>query len=199
MTRRGKGRGRLSSIDKLPEECDEIILWAAKELSERERTQQDIYSEFYSKCDALKAEYHGELEFKIPAKSSFNRYAMKQAILRRRMDDTRRISKAIAGSFDGKSSDNLTIVTAEAIKTLVFEVLTAKGEAGLDPKGALALAGALYKATQAQHISTARRLKVEKDFGKQVDNTLDTLEKEAGLTAERAADLRRKLLGVRIK
>ena len=45
MTAR-KGRGRLSSIDLLPEECSEAITWAAQELAKRERTQVDIYAEF---------------------------------------------------------------------------------------------------------------------------------------------------------
>ena len=50
---RSRGRGRLSKIDLMPEECDEIIAWAARELADRSRTQVDIYGEFVSKLEAL--------------------------------------------------------------------------------------------------------------------------------------------------
>ena len=49
------GRGRLSSFDLLPTEADHIVAWAASELSDREKTQTDIYAEFVGKCEALMA------------------------------------------------------------------------------------------------------------------------------------------------
>ena len=40
------GRGRLSAIDLLPAEAEDIVAWAAQELADRDRTQLDIYREF---------------------------------------------------------------------------------------------------------------------------------------------------------
>lgn len=198
MVKRARtGRGRLNSIELLPEICAPLIAKAASHLRNRDRSTQSIYEEFFDDCLLLQAEIHGEPEFDIPSKSAFNRYSIKLATLSHRLDETRRIAEAISEKFDAKASDDLTLIAAEAIKTLVFEVLTAAGDAGLEPKGAMALASALHKATQAQAVSSARREKIEKDFAKKVGNTLTTLEKEAGLSAERAADLRRQLLGVR--
>ena len=98
------GRGRLSSFELLPPEADAIVAWAASELSDREKTQTDIYAEFVSRCEALMKEHRGELEFKIPAFSSFNRFSIRQARLSRcgRPDDRRR--ERTAGSSVGRSA-----------------------------------------------------------------------------------------------
>ena len=197
MAKKHKGRGRLTAIDLLPEQCNELIAIAAKQLQERDLTQTEIYKEFFEGCQALQAEHHGELEFKIPSKSSFNRYSIKLALITRRLEETREIAGAISERFDAEASDDLTLIAAEAIKTLIWEVVTGAGEAGIDPKGAMALASALHKANQAQSVSSKRRKEVEENFADQVDETIDKLQTEAGLSAERAADLRNQLLGVR--
>ncbi|MGO8612917.1 phage protein Gp27 family protein [Rhizobium ruizarguesonis] len=156
------GRSRLSGIELLPEECSEIVAWAARELQDRDRTQTEIYSEFVGKMEALQREFRGELDFRIPSFSAFNRYSIKLATLSSRLNQTREIAATIAEKFDAKASDNLTLIAAEAIKTLVFELLTNAGEGGLDPKGAMSLANALRSATQAQGVSLATRQKVER-------------------------------------
>jgi len=191
-----KGRGRLSAIERLPHQCDEIIAWAANELSQRERSQTEIYQEFHEQLEALMKEHRGEIEFIIPSFSAFNRYSIKQATLTRRLEQTREIAASISKRFDAEASDDLTLIAAEAIKTLVFEVLTGAGEMGIDPKGAMQLAAALRAATQAQGISTTRRVKVEKEFSSQVDNAVEQVAKANGLSAEAAEEIKAKILGV---
>lgn len=191
-----RGRGRLNSIEQLPPEADPIIAWAADQLRDRERTQQDIYAEFFGKLQALQAEYHGELEFTVPSKSAFNRYSIRLATMTRRLEETREIAATISERFDAEASDDLTLIAAEAIKTLVWEVLTAAGESGIDPKGAKSLADALRSAVQAQHLSTARRQKVEKEFAEKVDQAVDSVAKVKGLTADAAEAIKSQILGV---
>ncbi|MBN9068414.1 MAG: DUF3486 family protein, partial [Rhizobiales bacterium] len=111
--------------------------------------------------------------------------------------ETREIAGAIAGKLEAKASDDLTLIAAEAIKTLVFEVVTAAGESGIDPKGAMNLASALFKAAQAQGVSTARRQKVEKEFASQVDQAVETVRKVNGMSAETAEAIKAQILGVR--
>lgn len=193
-----RGRGRLSGIELLPAECDDIIAWAAGELRNRERTQLDIYEEFYGKLDALRREGRGELEFTIPSISAFNRYSIRLATLTRRLEETRDIAGAIAEKFDAKASDDLTVIAAEAIKTLVFEVLTAAGEAGIDPKGAMQLAAALRNAAQAQNVSTGRRKGIESEFKGQVEEAVETVRKAKGLSAETAEAIKAQILGIAI-
>lgn len=191
-----KGRGQLSNIERLPEECGPIIAWAANELRDRDRTQTEIYEEFHAKLEALQREHRGELEFTIPSFSAFNRYSMKLATLTRRLEATREIAATISERFDASASDDLTLIAAEAIKTLVFEILTDAGESGVDPKGAMALANALHKATQAQSVSTSRRQKVEQDFAEKAKKAIDTVAAVKGLSADTVDDIKAKILGI---
>lgn len=191
-----RGRGRLTGLELLPEECGPVVAWAAEELKNRERTQTDIYEEFYTKLDALQKEYRGELEFTIPSFSAFNRYSIKLAALTQRLEETREIAGSIASRFDAQASDDLTLIAAEAIKTLVFELITSTGEAGVDPKGAMQLATALRSAAQAQGVSTVRRQKVEKEFGEKVTEAVQTVAKSKGISAEATDEILTRILGV---
>lgn len=196
MAEAPKGRGRLSSIDLMPSECDGIIAWAAQELSNRERTQIDIYAEFVGKCEALMAQHRGELEFRIPAFSSFNRYAFRMARLTRRLDETRAIVSTLAERFDPADADNLTIMATETLKALVMQMLTEADEDSIDPKGVMQLATALRQAMAAQSVSTDRRRKVEADFAAKVDKAVETVRKAKGLTSETAEAIKAQILGV---
>lgn len=190
------GRGRLNGIELLPEECAPAVAWAAEALQERDRPQTEIYQEFVAKLQAIDKEYRGELDIRIPSFSAFNRYSIKLATMTRRLDETRDIAKAIAGKFDAAASDDLTLIAAEAIKTLIFELLTSRGESGIDPKGAMALANALRSAAQAQTVSSDRRRKVEADFADKAKAAVANVAKAKGLTAETAEEILSRILGV---
>ncbi len=191
-----RGRGRLSSIDLLPREAESIVAWAVQELAARERTQVDIYGEFVTRCQKLMGEYRGEVDFDIPSFSSFNRFSMRKAALARRLEDTREMAKAMGERFDAAGSDDLTRIAAEAIKSLVFELVTAGGEAGFDPKEAMQLATALKQAAQAQGVSTARRQKLDAEFAAGVEAAVDKVAKVKGITAETAEAIKAQILGV---
>lgn len=190
-----KGRGRLSAIDLLPEECSQIISWAAQQLADRDRTQLDIYAEFKEKLIGLQGETG--LGFDIPSFSAFNRHSIRLAQMTRRLEQTREIAATISERFDAEASDDLTLIAAEAIKTLVFEVLQMSGDGGLNPKGAMELANALRAAVAAQSVSTARRQKVEAEFNRKAEKAIDKVAREAGLSADSIAQLRRDFLGIR--
>jgi len=192
-----KGRGRLNGIERLPEPCAPIVAWAADELQKRERTQTEIYQDFVSRLQEVDREYRGELEFDIPSFSAFNRYSIKLSTLTSRLNQTREIAATLAEKFDAADSDNLTLIAAETIKTLIFELLTNSGEAGLDPKGAMALANALRAAAQAQGISTSRRQKVEAEFKEQAEQAVGKVAKAKGLSADTAQEILSQILGVK--
>jgi flagellar hook-basal body complex protein FliE len=191
------GRSRLSNIELLPEECAEVVAWAAAELQNRDRTQTDIYSEFVAKLEAVQREHRGEIEFTIPSFTAFNRYSVKLTVMTQRINQTREIASTLAGKFDAGASDDLTLIAAEAIKTLIFELLTSGGEAGIDPKGAMALANALRSATQAQGISSARRLKVEQELAAKASQAIQAVAKAKGLSGEATQEIMDQFLGIK--
>ncbi len=193
-----KGRGRLSSIDLMPREVDDIVSWAADELGNRDRTQIDIYEEFVARLESRMAEYRGELEFEIPGLRSFNRHAMRLSRMSRMLDQTREIASVLASKYDAKTSDDLTIYTAETIKSLVLHMIhDAEGEIGMShAKDVKMLASALRDAMQAQGVSTERRRKAEADFQAKVKEAVTTVGKVKGLTAETVEAIQAQVLGV---
>ena len=192
---RRNGRGRLSGIDLLPDACSDVIVWANRELSGRERTQTEIYFEFTTKLEDIRQTQ--KLEFDTPSPSAFNRYSMRQAAMLRRLQQTREIASTISERFDAETSDDLTLMAAEAIKSLVFELLESSGEAGMTPTGAMELANALRAATAAQSVSSERRRKVEAEFASKAEAAIKSVAKAKGLTKETEDAIRKKILGVK--
>lgn len=185
-----KGRGRLSSIDLLPPEAGDLVEWAARELAARERTQKDIHEEFNEKLLEL------DPDVEPISASAFNRHAIKLADMQRRMKETSQIAKSLSDQMDPDDVDELTIISAQVIKTLIMELATSAGESGLDPKGAMQLAAALRSASQAQHVSTARRQKVEEQLADKAKEAIQSVVKTGGLTDEGAKTILDKFLGV---
>ncbi|TCT39612.1 DUF3486 family protein [Martelella mediterranea] len=192
-----RGRGRLSKIDLLPEECDDVVAWAAQEMADRDRPLTEIYPEFRDKLIAVQGEYG--VAFDIPSFSAFHRHSVKLAQMTRRLEQTREMAAIISERMDAEASDDLTLIAAEAIKTLIFELLQSSGESGLSTKGAQELANALRAATAAQSVSTTRRQKVEAAFEAKTEEVIEKVSQEAGLSSETIAQLRRDFLGVRPK
>lgn len=190
------GRGQLSAIERLPSVCDGAIAYAHQALQDRNLTQTEIYEEFYRQLETVQREQRGEIEFTIPSFTAFNRLSIKLATTTRRMNDTREIAGAIAAKFNADDSDNLTLIAAEAIKTLVFELLTARGEAGMKASEALSLAVALRAATQAQGVSTKRRQSVNKEFNDGVAVAVAKVAQAKGWSQSTTDSILTEILGV---
>ncbi|MCF1449981.1 DUF3486 family protein [Agrobacterium vitis] len=169
-----KGRGRLSSLQLLPRECSHVVQWAAEQLQDTSTSQIDIYKEFVAKLEQVQKESRGELDFKIPSFSSFNRYSINLDELTRQINEAREMASAVASTFDAEESDDLTLVATEAIKALVLASTRTKRDT-IDPKGIASLAAALHKASQAQSVSSDRRRKVETDFKQKAEKVFATV------------------------
>lgn len=193
-----KGRGRLSLIDQMPDECDPIITWAASELSDREKTQTDIYAEFVQRCEELMAAHRGELDFDIPSFSSFNRYSMRLTKMTRRMDETRQIVSALSDGFDAKDSDDLTIMAAETLKSLIFHMMANADAEDVDPKDVMHMASAFRQSVQAQSMSSDRRRKIDDEFKDKVGDAVTAVAKAKGLTKETSNAILTEILGVEL-
>jgi hypothetical protein len=190
-----QGRGQLSSIDRLPPECDALIAEAASDLADREKTQTEIYAAFVTGCERLMAEHRGELEFVIPSFSSFNRFSIRQARLSRRLDQTREIVGVLAQKHDAKASDDLTVIAGEMIKSIVLYMLGDASD-GMVPKDLKALADAFRAAQLAQNLSSDRRAKEDAKLAARVNDAVETVARAKGLTVETAEAIKAQILGV---
>lgn len=186
MAARRKGRGRLSSIDLLPAEADHIVAWAFQELKMRERTQLDIWFEFNDKL--------AEINLGPISKTAFNRHSIRLASMARRHEEVRAITAALTERLEPGQTDDLTIMAAETIKTLLFEMME---DENLTPKGAMELARALQSAVASQKLSLDRKRAIQAQFENQVEDAIEKVSAEKGLNAEQADFFRREVLGVK--
>lgn len=189
-TDRREGRGRLSSIDMLPDDADPEIQWAVEQLRERTMPQTAILAEFNARL--------ADRGVASVSKSSFSRWAVRKAIQLRRLDETRRITSEIVSGLGTDGADEVTVAVAELLKVAIFEQLE-KGER--DPKSIMEMSRALQSVVGAQKTSTEHRRRLEERVSAQMEVAADKVEKlatEGGMSAERAAQIRRDVLGLRI-
>lgn len=190
-------RGRLSSIDLLPEECGTIISWAAEQLVANKRTLVDIYAEFRDKLIALQGETG--LGFDIPSFSSFHRYSARKAAITREMAMRRDIYSAVADGLSAKDSDDLTIFISETIKTLIASIVeeAITGRKSTSAKDIRELANAARMIEQARNLSGRTRRTDESEVNQKLGEAIDKAAKAAGLSGAAADQIRREVLGVK--
>jgi N-acyl-L-homoserine lactone synthetase len=186
---RREGRGRLSSIDLLPEEAEPDVVWALEALRERKMPQTAIMAEFNARL--------ADRGIAGVSKSSWSRYAVRKAIQFRRLDEVQRMSGELVASLGTDGPDQVTVTVAEMLKLAVFNLL--EGDKA-DSKSVMELARALQAAVGAQKTSADHRRKLEEKVQSKMEEAADkaeTLAREAGISADRIAQLRRDFLGVR--
>jgi hypothetical protein len=183
-----KGRGRLDSFDLMPEDGQEDLSWAMSELNKRVRPQSEILEELNGKL--------ADKNLPLISKSAFNRKSIRVSTASRRLSEARAIFAGIADQFTPGHVDEGNVVIGEMIKMLIMEHLDA-GPESIDTKGAMELARGYLAVIQGQKLSAARRVQLEAEFKSKTEKAIDTVAREAGLSADRVAQMRRDLLGVR--
>lgn len=186
---RREGRGRLSGLEQLPEEAEPDILWALEQLRERTMAQTAILAEFNAR---LADRAIGKI-----SKSAFSRWSVRKAIQFRRLDEARSITADIMANLGTADADELTIACAEMIKASIFEALEGGEQKS---KNLQELSRSLNSAVAAQKASAEHRRKLEERVNDQVEQVADKAEviaREAGLSADRVAQMRRDVLGLR--
>lgn len=187
---RREGRGRLSTIDMLPDEAEPDLIWAVEQLRERKMHARAILDEFNARL--------ADRGIAPISKSAWGRYAVRKAIQFRKLDEVRRISDELVESLGADGPDQVTVAVAEMVKLAAFRLLEG-GDAGA--KDVNELARALNSAVNAQKTSAEHRRRIEAQIQDKLVSAADkaeTLAREAGLGADRIAQMRRDVLGLRV-
>lgn len=182
-----EGRGRLSSIDMLPEEAEPDVAWAVEELRRHDRLQKDVLEEFNARI--------ADKGITPISKSAFNRFSMRKAQAFRRMDELRRISKDLTETLGPDGADDVTIMIGETIKTLIFEIME---RGSISTKGAMELSRALKDTVFAMNLSTEHRRRIEVDYKKRVSKAIDQVAKVNGLTEVTVGAVKSEILGLNL-
>ncbi|MGB3317470.1 MAG: phage protein Gp27 family protein [Sphingopyxis granuli] len=146
----GEGRGRLSSIDMLPEEAEPDIVWALEQLRERSKPAKMILVEFNARLAD-----RGIAPIK---KSAWGRWSIRKAIQFRRLDEARHIASELVPSLGTDGPDHVTMMIAEMVKVSALELLEG-GE--VSSKGLMELSRAVSSAVAAQKVSAENRRQLE--------------------------------------
>ena len=169
-----EGRGRLSSLDLLPDEAQDDLIWAMGELNKRQRTQADILFELNDRLAVKGVE--------PVSKSAFNRRSIRVAKAAKKIAERRALFEGIAPQFTPEKIAEADVVIGELIKTLITELLDREADE-FDPKGAMELARAYKHTIEGQRLSGDAKRRALEEFDKKVSGAVETVSKAKGLTA----------------
>lgn len=166
MVAKRQGRGRLSSLDLLPEEAQDDLVWALGELNQRSRTQADILFELNDRLEAKGIE--------PISRSAFNRRATRLARRTAQLEERRYVYAGIAERLTPEEVSKSDLVLGEFLKVLIDELLDGSE---LTSKSAMELARAYKETVLAQRHSAAERRKAEDEAKKKINSAISNVEK----------------------
>ena len=185
------GRGRLSSIDLLPDAAAPCVRAALDALGERRRTQEDIRAQLNA-CLA-------RLGLGPVSRSAFNRKALQIAAVGRQLTQAREVAAIMAEKMSGLPEGDIGLLLIEALKTLIYDVVMREAMAG-DEQSGLAMLGmaadAVMRLERARKTNAETRRLALREFGAEAAEAIEKAGQEAGLSAEAVAQIRREVLGV---
>ena len=157
----------LSSLEQLPEECQDDVVWALARLNERERTQADILFELN---DRLAVKGYGPI-----SKSAFSRRSVR---LKRRADRLAERDHVYAGIVDKITPQKMgdqDIVLGELLKALIDEMI----DEAKSPEDVKELSSAFRQTVSAQQLSANLKAKAEAAAEKKLEKAVEAAAGEA--------------------
>jgi hypothetical protein len=185
-------RGRLSSIDLLPEEAEPDIAWAFEEIKARRHPQLQILAELNKRL--------ADRGIKGLSKSAFNRKVLwlighGEAILR-----AREIAAVLAEKLEEVPEGDVGLLLNELVKSIVFDILSnAQITDSVSMNMAVNAAVALDKLENARRLSVGTRDKIAKTFATKAAEAVEKAGAERGLTPETIEAFKTKILGIDLK
>lgn len=186
-----RGRGRLNSIELLPDWAEPAVLNAYKALRDQKVTQLEILDSFNAELRLL-AMQQGITDPPVISRSAFNRKSMRLARLAARLAETREIASVLAARLEDGGDEKLTLMASEAIKSIVFDALDNAGEIVASPATAEMMANfasAVKSAEQTKKITADTKLMIERRFRQDTEKAISTAAARQGLSEEQAAAL----------
>lgn len=184
-----RGRGRLSSVEMLPPEASDDVLWANQELYARKRPISEIFAEF-----------NGRLEAKgIPpiSRTAFYARSTKVADVQRRMREKREMFAGLSDEFGAEDIDQNNVMLGDFIMTLISELVDdAAGRR--TPKDAMELAKAYNAVIAGQKVSAERRVKLQAELASKTEKAVREVGKQQGWSADTVDAALAKILGVEL-
>ncbi len=156
----------LSSLDLLPEECQDDVAWALCQLNQRSRTQVDILADLNRR---LAEKGQGPL-----SRSAFSRRNVRLKRRRDRLEERSAIYAGIVEQLQPDKVGDADLVLGELIKTLIDDLL----DEAKTTKQAQELAAAYKNVVTGQQVSADRRATENRRAAEKLDRTVEKVAEE---------------------
>lgn len=177
MKKQRLGRGRLSSIDLLPED---VRLRLNEALRKKRLTQKQILDAINPLLDERGA--------KPITRSSLNRYSMQIEEKGAMMREAREAANALVGGLGEQKGTDLGRAVTEMVKTLTFDLVANGGELDVETLNKVALIA--QRIERASKISLEREAVIRKQAQEEALKAIEESGKDKVLTAERIREIK---------
>jgi Protein of unknown function (DUF3486) len=181
-------RGRLSSMDLLPEDAWPHVREALDALADRKLPQEKIRETFNAHLLAL--------GYDPVSRSAFNRKSLSLAKIGENIRQAREMAAIFAEKMDDMPDGDVGMLINEMVKVIIYnmtEDIAAKDiEVGAKLLKEVSLT--LHRLEQAGNISVKRRREIELRASAKAADVVEKVAKERGLSAETAEAIKNKVL-----
>jgi hypothetical protein len=183
-------RGRLSSIDLLPEEAWPHVRAAIDALNENRRSQDDIREELNTHLLAL--------DCNPVSRSAFNRRSLALAKIGEGIRQAREMATIFAEKLDDMPEGDVGMLINEMCKVIIYTMTEKIALEDLETTAKMMkeISLSVYRLEQAGSISTKRRQQIVNTANEKASAVIETVAKERGLSRETAEDIKAKILGI---
>lgn len=184
-----QGRGRLSTIDLLPEEAWPHVRAALDALAKNRRTQDQIRDELNTNLLALGLD--------PVSRSAFNRRALALAKIGADIARTREMAAVFAEKLNDMPEGDVGMLINEMVKTLLYDLTEKASVEGIEVSAQMAkdVSLALYRLEQAGQISGRRRAEIAARAKAEVTEAVQSVAKKKGISQDTVNIIMQELLG----
>ncbi|MET5233184.1 DUF3486 family protein [Serratia marcescens] len=183
-------RGRPSKVDLLPEAIRDAL---HQMLRDKRHTQEEIREAINTLID--QHELPDDMQL---SRTGLNRYASRMEAIGSKIRASREMAEVWAAKLGSAPTSDVGKLLMEFVKTLAFEttMTLSEGDDPVAPKALGQLALVAQRIEAAQMVSHKREKEIRQAFAEEAAAAAEKITKQAGLTAETAATIRREILGI---
>lgn len=183
-------RGRPSKIDLLPEAIRDAL---HQMLRDKRHTQEQIREAINELIDQ-----HDLPDDMQLSRTGLNRYASRMEAIGAKIRASREMASVWAAKLGSEPTSDVGKLLMEFVKTLAFETTMSlsDGDTTVEPKALGQLALVAQRIESAQMVSHKREKEIRQAFAEEAAETAEKIVSQAGLSADKAADIKRQILGI---
>ena len=183
-------RGRRSKIQMLPEDVKQELDAMLRDGRLQQQEVLDLINQAIENA--------GLSDDQKLSRSGLNRYATRMEEIGAKIRQAREVAEVWTAKLGTAPTSDVGKLLQDMVRTLAFDTSMAmsEGDEPMEPKALSQLALAIQRVEQAAMTSHKREKEIRTAFAEEAADTAEKVAKQAGLTSEAAATIRREILGI---